>query len=496
MVVENDPGIKKEQKQIVDNFDRLRKTILQHKESNRNLGARKGSYHEPKESSHTHSKMYNIESMNSRRENSDSASKITSSKLRYEISGSNLISMPLTERGRQEELPQRLSKERKSSYRKKSKDVCHCVRHPQKRIKFFCEIDLTYMWSACKKDHKGPQHNVIQFKVDMKRMKHEILDMLKEYHTIVNQLLNVKQSVNEKMRESESKLVIEIEKISSHFNKAIDSLNKKKFTMIEEMKNIMAYRSQQMNDKFSLVWNQIDQIKDGWNYLNNFNDKINKLSYEEFTQVKVQNEARLNQSKSIIDSSLQIWNQREPWFQENINYNDDLGTILSPDFDQDVVNEEFRIIRQSLKNLHSQNHSRDELKFKKLWINYSGPSLNREEYNHINSNDKTSTSVHMSSEYGIHHGEKHQRGKVLYKNLPFQGKQGKILNHDYSAINPSYSDSSSMNISSLPINKNNSAIVIRSNDNQDRTLMERRDCLNTCRNNFQTETVRITFLIV
>lgn len=253
MVVENDPGIKKEQKQIVDNFDRLRKTILQHKESNRNLGARKGSYHELKESAHHHSKMYNIESMNSRKENSDSASKITSSKLRHEISASNLISMPLTERGRQEELPQRSSKERKSSYRKKSKDVCHCVRHPQKRIKFFCEIDLTYMCSACKKDHKGPQHSVIQFKVDMKRMKHEILDILKEYHTVVNQLLNVKQSVNERIKESDSKLVTEIERISTHFNKVIDSLHKKKFMMIDEIKNTIAYRNQQMNDKFSLI---------------------------------------------------------------------------------------------------------------------------------------------------------------------------------------------------------------------------------------------------
>lgn len=69
-------------------------------------------------------------------------------------------------------------------------------------------------------------------------------------------------------------------------------------------------------------------------------------------------------------------------------------------------------------------------------MNYSKPSLNRDEYNQINCNDKTSASIHMSSEYGIHHGEKHQRGKFLYKNLPFQGKQGKMLNRDYSAINP------------------------------------------------------------
>ena len=138
----------------------------------------------------------------------------------------------------------------------------------------------------------------------MKRMKNEVLDMLKEYHTIVNQLLNVKQSVNDKLRESDSNLVIEIDKISTHFNRMIDSLNRKKATMIEEMRNTIAYRNQQMNDKYSLVLNQIEQIKEGWTSLNNFNDKISKLSYEDFAQVKIQNEAKLHQSKLIIESSL------------------------------------------------------------------------------------------------------------------------------------------------------------------------------------------------
>jgi hypothetical protein len=496
LVDENDPGIKKEQKQIVDNFDRLRKTILQHKESNRNLGARNGSYHELKESTHTHSKMYNVGSMSMRKDTSDSASKDLSNKMKHEISASNLISMPLTERGRHDERPRGSSKDRKSSHRKKSKDVCHCVRHPQKRIKFFCETDLTYMWSACKKDHKGPQHNVMSFKVDMKRMKHEVLDMLKDYHNVVNQLLNVKQSVNEKLHESDSKLTIEIDKISSHFNRVIDSLNRKKITMVDEMKSTMVYRTQQMDDKFSLVCNQIELIKDGWNSLNNFNDKISKLSYEEFSQIKVQNEARLRQSKVIVESSMKVWNQREPWFRENMSLGDDIGTILFPDFDQEVVEDEFRIIRKSVKNLHKQNQSEEDLKINKSWINYSKLSLNREEYHQINCNDKTSASTHMTSEYGIHQSEKHQRGKFLYKNLPFQGKQGKILNHDYSVLNPWYSDSSSMNIGSLAVNKNNSAIVILSNDNDDRMPMDRRDWLNTCRNNFQTEKVRFIFLII
>jgi hypothetical protein len=48
-----------------------------------------------------------------------------------------------------------------------------------------------------------------------------------------------------------------------------------------------------------------------------------------------------------------------------MSFGDDIGTILFPDFDQEVVEDEFRIIRQSVKNLHKQNQSKDDLKFNK-----------------------------------------------------------------------------------------------------------------------------------
>jgi hypothetical protein len=44
---------------------------------------------------------------------------------------------------------------------------------------------------------------------------------------------------------------------------------------------------------------------------------------------------------------------------------DDIGTILFPDFDQEVVEDEFRIIRKSVKNLHKQNQSEEDLKINK-----------------------------------------------------------------------------------------------------------------------------------
>lgn len=120
------PQTEQEHKEIVDNFDRLRRSILRHKESNRNLCL-------PTEDSKADpcvpetglsAKMYNVASMEFKKGLDSSTSKA-----RLESEVSEFISMPLTERSRHAE---RSSKERKSSHRKKSRDMCHCRRHPQK----------------------------------------------------------------------------------------------------------------------------------------------------------------------------------------------------------------------------------------------------------------------------------------------------------------------------------------------------------------------------
>lgn len=78
----------------------------------------------------------------------------------------------------------------------------------------------------------------------------------------------------------------------------------------------------------------------------------------------------------------------------------------------------------------------------------------------------------MTSEYGALQSDKLQRNKFTYKN---QASEGMLLNQGYSVLNPCYSDTSAMNISELPINKNNSAIVICSNDQNGHSPLNRND---------------------
>lgn len=128
------PEVKQEHRELVSNFDRLRRSILQHKESNRNLVLKNSHLNGSNCDTTQHSKMYHAASMEFRKETSDSASKALRNGAQNEVSA--IITMPLTERGRHVDTHQRSSKERKSSHRKKSKDVGYCKRHPQKRLKY------------------------------------------------------------------------------------------------------------------------------------------------------------------------------------------------------------------------------------------------------------------------------------------------------------------------------------------------------------------------
>jgi len=143
-------------------------------------------------------------------------------------------------------------------------------------------------------------------------------------------------------------------------------------------------------------------------------------------------------------------------------------------------------MRQSLKilnkNKHKENHP-----FENSILNYNEGSLTREEYTQLNWNDKTCASSHITSEYGIHQNDNQNRGTFIQH----PSIKNKKKSQGYDLLNPCYSDSQAMKMNALPINKNNSAIVICSNDNQDQLIKSRMDWADTGNSNFITEKVMV-----
>jgi fructose-1,6-bisphosphatase len=74
-------------------------------------------------------------------------------------------------------------------------------------------------------------------------------------------------------------------------------LTKKKNKIINELQNSMAFRSQKIEETYSNVLKQIQNLTESWEIINNFNSKITKLSYEEFSKIRNVNQKGLYQAE-------------------------------------------------------------------------------------------------------------------------------------------------------------------------------------------------------
>lgn len=257
-------------------------------------------------------------------------------------------------------LRSRLKKE-KIHIENKSRDVWFWTRHPQKRIKFYCEADEAFLCSQCKKEHKGSHHSLKDFKVDVKKMKIEISNMLKDYHLRVNQLMQAKKNLGDKIKDTDSKLITEMEKIDKHYSKMIELLKHKKWVMMDELGKSIAYKNNKIKDKYSIILRQVDKLQEDWNSLNEFNNQVNKWSYEEFFRFRNLNQKELTQVGLIVESWIAAWNQPDPFFQENNSLDLNLGAIIYAEYEYSTKNNndgpimDYSVRDMSVKNDNSKN---------------------------------------------------------------------------------------------------------------------------------------------
>ena len=322
-------------------------------------------------------------------------------------------------------------------------------------LSIFWETDQNYICSLCKKEHKGQQHTITQFKIDTKKMKQEIKIIINEYHSKANNLLGILNNLRDEIKERNLKIWAEIEKLFATFNKNFDTLSKSKIKFIDDLKK---------------------QISSNYYKINDLN------SYEDFIKMKTMSDKDLLQVEMTVESWFKVWNNPGPILQEVLNFWEKIGTFISDKQDKNskhdyaikswkhnlgqlsnkFSNKELltpgmsSLIWSSLQKDHisSQNH------FDSAGMKFIGNKNDREEYTHLNWNDRTETSTHLNSEYGaLQMHDSRNRRKFPYKN---QTNQSKMQNRNSSILNHLLSENSSMNISALPWN-NNSAIMIWNN---------------------------------
>ena len=60
------------------------------------------------------------------------------------------------------------------------------LRHPEKKIKFFCETDVAFLCSKCVIQHTGVGHIIKEYHVDIEQIKSDFSDVMKQYKVLLN----------------------------------------------------------------------------------------------------------------------------------------------------------------------------------------------------------------------------------------------------------------------------------------------------------------------
>lgn len=306
-------------------------------------------------------------------------------------------------------------------------------------------------------------HSIKDFKVDAKKFRVEVTNMLNDYHLRVNQLIQAKKNLSDKIKDTDTRLNCEIDKINNQYNTLMEWLKQKKNMAIDEIRRNIAFKNNKIKDKYSIILKQIEKLKEDWNSLNEFNLKINNSSYEEFFRFKNLNQKELLQVGVIVDSWISTWNIPDPYYKENLNWDLDIGKVVSFENEYTGLVNEHRIINRSVRDLKQESNKTNLGPFDG-WM-FNEKPIKHPSWTNISQNDKTATSTNMNSEYGaLQIQDKYTPQYGPNYKFPKRNTLNQSNTQGYSVVNQCYSDNSSMNISSLP-NQNNSAVVVTSPSN-------------------------------
>lgn len=69
------------------------------------------------------------------------------------------------------------------------------MRHPEKKVKYFCESDIAFLCSRCVLAHTGGGHLIAECRLDLSRVKSDFTDVKYKYQTLLNDADHTKQKL-------------------------------------------------------------------------------------------------------------------------------------------------------------------------------------------------------------------------------------------------------------------------------------------------------------
>ncbi len=65
--------------------------------------------------------------------------------------------------------------------------MTNCLRHPDKKVKYFCESDVAFLCSRCVLSHTGSGHLIQEYKVDLNLVRSDLNDVKSKYQNLLDE---------------------------------------------------------------------------------------------------------------------------------------------------------------------------------------------------------------------------------------------------------------------------------------------------------------------
>lgn len=201
-----------------------------------------------------------------------------------------------------------------------------CVRHPYKKIKYFCKTHSIFPCSICVVDHMGSGHDLEVFEENNDRFSTEfnLQPFLLNYENELTEGLKLKGNLENTEKSVRDYYSNQVKKVDMSCDKIIQFINDKRKKFIEMFKNSHNEHIKNYEKDKLILSKKLDKLKSVHKYYYPIlEDLLNKKKYEEFVQKR---NSYTKEFQDVCDVKLIQENKSFMYFSNKFKF-DDPGSI-------------------------------------------------------------------------------------------------------------------------------------------------------------------------
>eukprot|EP01022_Parablepharisma_sp_SALTPOND_P013084 TRINITY_DN1723_c0_g1_i1.p1 TRINITY_DN1723_c0_g1~~TRINITY_DN1723_c0_g1_i1.p1 ORF type:complete len:775 (+),score=49.80 TRINITY_DN1723_c0_g1_i1:5746-8070(+) len=184
------------------------------------------------------------------------------------------------------------------------KEMC-CIRHPKKKIKFFCETHNEFLCSTCIVQHTGPGHTVTNFSITCitstptfiidDQAKQNLEDILYKYDFQLSEATKQKSVCETSDKKLFEYFTCQLNKLNMAYDSAIKIINEKRKQFTEILKQSVTDEKRRLDAEKSKLYKKIDKLNEAMKPLKDYTNKLDHIPYEELYKVLLQKNSEFKQ---------------------------------------------------------------------------------------------------------------------------------------------------------------------------------------------------------